>query len=204
MRKIHATQYYRESSMNIRYITIILSVIFFIATASITCVPTIITPNIIPEKNLEKSELPLAELSLDQLCSLSITNTWREFQLKATNPYHQEKWAWMWSLTLKSKKAVKLRQLNLQWQGEKINSIFASLYQKRENDKQLIPIEKNLVCDGTWNIKKQQLTFNLNEKIIATNKYYLVLSFPQTLETTIKNGTFALPKNNSLKISRLP
>jgi len=175
--------------MNIRYITIMLSIVF------ITCLTTILTP----EKILEESVL-----SLDQLCSLSITNTWREFQLKATNPYHQEKWAWMWSLTLKSKKAVKLRQLNLQWRGEKINSIFASLYQKRENDKHLIPIEQNLVCDGAWNVKKQQLTFNLNEKIIATNKYYLVLSFPQTLETTIKSGTFAVPKNNSLKISRLP
>lgn len=147
---------------------------------------------------------PESVVSLDQLCSLSITNTWREFQIKATNPYHQEKWAWMWSLTLKSKKAVKLRQLNLQWRGKKINSIFASLYQKREQDKLLIPIEQNLVCDGAWDTKKQQLTFNLNEKIIATNKYYLVLSFPQTLESTIKTGTFTLPKNNSLKISRLP
>jgi len=148
--------------------------------------------------------LPEPSFAFDQLCSLSITNTWREFQLKATNPYLQEKWAWMWSLTLKSKKALNLRQLNLQWRGEKIDTIFASLYQKREKDLQLIPIEQNLVCDGMWDQKKQQLTFNLNEKIVATNKYYLVLSFAETLEPKIKKGTFTIPKNNSLKITRLP
>ncbi len=80
----------------------------------------------------------------------------------------------------------------MQWRGEKINDMSAALYQKKECDDLLVPIEQNLVCDGHWDKYTQQLIFSPNEKIVAVNKYYLMISFPKSLEKKIKHGKFAI------------
>ena len=125
--------------------------------------------------------------------SLHSTATWREYSLKSPKIHFlKEKWAWAYSLVLKSKNPVKLTTITLQWKGNYIEQLSASLYVKKERDRVVIPIQKNLVCDGIWEQKKQQLSFNINDKIIAVNKYHLLLSFPKNTEKILKKGIFVI------------
>jgi len=135
--------------------------------------------------------------------SLSATTTWREYKLAIPKlQFAKEKWAWACSLTLKSKQPLKLTNLVLQWRGEKIDKICAALYQKKEREKLVIPIQKNLISDGTWNPEKQQLIFSLNEKVIAVNKYHLFLSFPKQVEKKIRKGKFVILDSHALTICK--
>ena len=135
--------------------------------------------------------------------SLNTTNTWCEFNLN-NNKLIQNS-AWIGLITFKSKNAIKLKKLNLQWSGKFINekNITASLYQKKELCNDLIPIEENLVCDGKWDKEKQEIVFQLNEKLVAINKYYLVLNFPDNVKSNLRSGSFVLSKNDDLQLLNL-
>ncbi len=137
--------------------------------------------------------------SLFKNLSLNSTNTWHE--LNIDNSYlENQKTAWIGSIIFKSKNALKLEQLCLKWEGTFINTnkISASLYTKKEKDEILIPIEKNLVVDGEWNKTEQEITFKLDEKIIAINKYYLVVSFPEKIKPNLQKGSFNVCNNDLL------
>jgi len=137
------------------------------------------------------------------LFSLYTTPTWREYSLKSSKiQFLKEKWAWAYSLILKSKSPIKLDNLTLQWNGDRIDQLSASLYQKKERETVVIPIQKNLVCDGSWNPKKQQLIFPINEKIVATNKYHLLLSFPKQAENKLKKGLFVISGTKATGITK--
>jgi len=138
---------------------------------------------------------------LFQLCT---TNTWKEFILNGDLPeFKQKKWAWIGLITMKSKIPLKLKTLNLQWYGKKLDDLHASLYQKKEKDPTLIPIQQNLVCDGVWNTKKQELTFDIDQKIVSINNYYLVLSFSKREEDALKSGKFTFPDKKSISLTQL-
>lgn len=138
------------------------------------------------------------------MLSLSTTLTWQEFNLTHHNTSLQKKQsAWTALITIKSKKAMRLQQINLQWTGGTINSMHASLYRKARAEQELIPIEENLVCDGSWNSQNQQITFALDEKIVAVNEYYLVLSFPKKVARKLRHGQFTLAQHNPLKLINL-
>lgn len=144
------------------------------------------------------------QIELDDMFYLCSTTTWLEFKLnQSITPVHEKKWAWIGSITLKSKIPLKLEKLNLQWFGKKISNLQASLYQKKETDPTLIPIEKNLVCDGIWNKQAQELSFNINQKVVSINNYYLLLSFPSSEEKTIKSGYFTLPDKKAMHLTKL-
>lgn len=128
--------------------------------------------------------------------SLHTTPTWKEYSTpQRTISFGKEKWAWKSSFTLKSKKPMKLTTLVLAWQGKPLTTLAASLYQKKENAA-LIPIQKNLIGEGTWDKHKQQLLFTLNEKVVAVNKYHLVISYPKQLESLVKSGKFIIKNTN--------
>jgi hypothetical protein len=140
---------------------------------------------------------------MHDLFSLSSTTTWREYSLNAPLiNFHKEKWAWTCSLTFKSKEPIKLDKLTLQWKGAKLPNLAAALYLKKEREEVLIPIQQNLVCEGTWNPQQQQLVFTPDEKIIAVNKYYLMISFPKEIETQIKQGKFSILNTHLSKINQ--
>lgn len=124
--------------------------------------------------------------------SLHTTSTWHEYTFHSPFILDNQKLAWACSFILKSKKPVKLTTIILQWQGRPLTHLSASLYQKKERDSTVMPIQKNLVCDGSWDQKTQQLTFSLNEKIVAVNKYHLLLSFSKALEPKIRSGKFMI------------
>jgi hypothetical protein len=141
----------------------------------------------------------------NEMLSLDTTSTWYEFHLNGSK-LKKETYAWISFITFKSKQAISLKQLNFKWAGKLLNTdkISASLYQKKENNNEpIIPIEENLICDGKWNQKKQEIVFHLNEKLVALNKYYLVLSFPENFKPKIKNGEFILKDNRSIKLEKL-
>jgi len=133
--------------------------------------------------------------------TFSTTPTWYEYPFSTTLIGTQnEKLALIELITLRNKSPLKLKKLKLQWRGERIDNIYASLYQKKEYKNHLIPIEENLICDGIWNSKAQQIIFEINKKIVSLNKFYLVLRFPYKLEAKLKKGNF-IPSNSIFKIS---
>lgn len=143
-------------------------------------------------------------LNLPMLFSFSTTTTWKDFTLApSTQHYSPKRWVWTGLITLKSTQPINLEELQLQWKGDKIKNLHAALYHKKETDKQLIPIQDNLICDGHWNPTTQHLVFVIDKKIIAVNKYYLVLNFSEADAEKIKHGSFVIPQKNSLKISYL-
>src|SRR3989304_2055610 len=87
------------------------------------------------------------------------------------------------------KECVKLNKLILRWHGENIENLCASLYKKLP-EKNLLPIEEQLVCDGCWNKSEQRLIFNFNEEqtLTSVDTFYLVLTVPTTLEKQITKG----------------
>ncbi len=137
--------------------------------------------------------LGIMSLPTHDFFSLSATTTWREYPIKAPEvTFDKEKWAWTCSLTLRSKQPLKLSSLVLQWKGAQIKQLAAALYQKKERDSAVLPIQGNLICDGIWNPSQQQLIFAPDKKIVAVDNYYLVVSFPKEDERIIKRGKFVI------------
>ena len=142
---------------------------------------------------------PMPKTYDTHLFSLCSTPTWREYNLDNKKIlFDKEKWAWTLSFILKSKKPFQFTTLVLEWKGKKIDSLAASLDHKKERDT-LIPIQENLVSQGSWNTDKQQLQFTFNEKVIAVNKYHLMVSYPKRLEEQLKFGKFVI-KNTTMKL----
>lgn len=138
---------------------------------------------------------------LFQLCT---TSTWKEFlSNNDINESKEKKWAWVGLITMKSKIPLKLKTLNLHWLGKKIDSLQASLYQKKETDPQLIPIQQNLVCDGIWDSVRQELSFQIDQKVVSVNNYYLLLSFPRQEERALKTGQFTLQNKKSIHLTQM-
>ena len=108
------------------------------------------------------------------------------------------KWILAGSITFKkrAKDTLHLNKIYLQWRGAPIENLVASLYYK-EDDEKFLPIQSNLICDGTWNRGLQTLLLDFEEKktLGPTNIYYLVLTVPNNLEIIIKDGSFNLLPN---------
>ncbi|MFA5075130.1 MAG: hypothetical protein WC436_03430 [Candidatus Babeliales bacterium] len=136
----------------------------------------------------------LLNQNFEQNFSLSTTNTWFEYMHQNNLQNNLINSALVGLLTFKAKNPFKLQQLELKWHGSYINSnkISASLYKKKERENILIPVEENLICDGKWDKKKQQITFHMQEKLISVKKYYLLLSFPQNLRQKLRTGNFLI------------
>ncbi|MDP3889358.1 MAG: hypothetical protein Q8Q25_02330 [bacterium] len=97
------------------------------------------------------------------------------------------------SFKKKSKETLCINKLHLQWHGPQMDNLVASLY-KKNLDKEFIPIEDSLICDGIWHKKEQRLLLNFDQKcpLGPINVFYLVLSIPKSLERTIKHGSFTI------------
>jgi len=103
------------------------------------------------------------------------------------------KWILAGSITFKKRTSdiVFLDELQLAWEGEKLNELIGSLYEK--NDKgNFLPIEKYHVCDSNWKRSTQELFLKFNEPLTlgAVNTFYLVLTVPEEVEPKIKGGKF--------------
>jgi len=105
------------------------------------------------------------------------------------------KWILVGSITFKkrSKDPVYIDKITLQWKGDPIDHLCGSLYKKNQA-KDFLPIEDNLISDSLWNKNKQLLILKFDEKenLGPTTIFYLVLTIPESLEPLLKTGTFCL------------
>src|SRR5579871_6215435 len=72
---------------------------------------------------------------------------WQPFESHAHHiRSSQEEWILVGSITFKKKvkENVQLARLNLQWNGPAIDTMFGSLYLKKE-DKDFLPLQENLI-----------------------------------------------------------
>ncbi len=127
---------------------------------------------------------------------LIIEPKWQNLEMDSTqSDKFGGKWLLVGSITFrkKAKESVNLTQLELRWNGQEINDLLGSLYRK-DPDKDFLPIEDNLVCDGTWNKTRQllKLTFDEKETLGLVNIFYLVLTIPETMEPLVKKGSFEI------------
>jgi len=139
---------------------------------------------------------------LNEKFTLKTISTWKDFNNDSKSQLtieDQEKKALTVELIFRSKETIKLKKLVLQWNGDFLDDISASLYQKKEND-DLTFINKNFVCDAKWDNKKQQIIFTLDEKLIAINKYYLIINYMPKIESKLKEGCFVLSNEKAIQI----
>lgn len=129
--------------------------------------------------------------------SITIHPYWETIE---SNRSHEKelggKWMLVGSITFqkKSKEQAKLERMRLAWHGTPIHHLYGSLYKKLPNQK-FVPIEQNVVCDSKWNKARQELILNFenNKQTLGpTSIFYLVLTVPQEIETTLKHGHFSL------------
>jgi len=123
------------------------------------------------------------------------------------------KWILVGSITFKKRTSdiIFLDALQLTWEGEKINTLVGSLYEK--NDKgAFLPIEKYHICDSCWKRSTQELFLKFQQPLAlrAVNTFYLVLTVPKEIEPKLKGGTFRvsqqglpLPYRNYVKRNNL-
>lgn len=125
-----------------------------------------------------------------------LTPQWQDLESNAENAKQfGGKWILAGNITFKkkAKDTVHLNRIYLQWEGSPIDNLVASLY-KCEPDKEFLPIQENLICDGLWNKAQQTLMLNFDKKetLGFTNIFNLVLTVPENLEHTLKRGSFDL------------
>ena len=132
------------------------------------------------------------QLEAQNQFSYSSTTTWQELSRYAPElPINADKTIWAGLITLRSRNPLKLNQFSLQWQGSKVETLYASLYTCPKKGP-ILPISQYLICDGSWDNKKQRISFQINEKIIANKKYYLILNIENKNEERLKSGNFQL------------
>lgn len=135
-------------------------------------------------------------------CSISLEPCWNNLEQKNTKKeVFGGQWVLIGSITFRKKQLkeeIKLEHIDLCWHGDKIERLNGSLYKKLPH-KKFIPIEANLLCDGTWDMSNQHLVMdfsNRKQTLGPLNIFYLVLTVPDQLEPTIKKGHFSLAKTS--------
>lgn len=130
---------------------------------------------------------------------ISIEPQWLE--LDYNTEQFGSSWILVGNVTFKkrSKEPINMEQLTLTWKGPQVDDLLGSLY-KKPIDKQFLPIEDNLVCDGCWSKTKQRLFFKFNKKqnLGFTNTFCIVLSIPPNLSKPMQKGHF------EIEVSQLP
>ncbi len=121
---------------------------------------------------------------------------WQPFEPHAQHMLaSQDEWILVGSITFKkkAKENVQLARLNLQWKGPAIDTMFGSLYVKKQ-DKDFLPLQDNLICDGSWNKTQQtlKLTFDQQRSLGSVNVFYLVLTIPKHAKPALKKGSFEI------------
>jgi len=103
------------------------------------------------------------------------------------------KWVFAGKIVLrkKSKETVHISELHFTWKGQKLSTLFGSLY-KKDLNKKFLPLQDVLISDSKWNKRQQRLVFDFEKPISLgpTNIFYLVLTVPEKIEDVVKEGLF--------------
>lgn len=144
--------------------------------------------------------IPMPGKETTRDCTIIVEPQWLDLEHNHQNAaIFGGKWILAGSITFrkKSKDTIYLSKLSFRWKGNKLDNLLGSLY-KKDLDKQFLPVEEFLISDSYWNKKKQALIFNFNKPISLgpKNIFYLVLTVPEPVENTIKEGFFVVESNN--------
>jgi len=125
--------------------------------------------------------------------SIKIEPKWEDLDKNKKIKIFNDKWILACDIIIKklAPEFISLHEIHLVWKGEKIEKLIGSLYEKN-SDKNFMPIEKYLICDSKWKKSEQKLIlkFDKPKKLYATNKLSLVLTIPEKMEDTLKEGCF--------------
>jgi len=134
--------------------------------------------------------------SVQDKCAISITPLWQELEHK--NERIEQlggKPILVAQITFKKRlqQPMYLDSLQLQWHGPTMQSLAGSLYMK-SFDKDFVPLERHLVCDGIWHKAEQKLILNFGSRqtLSAVNTFYVVFRLSPEQQTAVKNGSFSL------------
>lgn len=115
------------------------------------------------------------------------------------------KWIDAGILTVKkrTKDPLSLTHLILSWQGNKIEQLIGSLYQRKPN-KEFLPIEQNLICDSHWHQKDQRLIFKFLQPLSldSLTELHVVLTVPPALEQTLQEGSLKVEADHMPDLMR--
>lgn len=128
--------------------------------------------------------------------SVSVEPIWQEIKKSAHGTkLFGEEWILVGNITFKkkTKEWINLSRIHMRWHGDPIDQLLGSLYRKSP-DKDFLPLQENLVCDGLWNKKEQLLVLNFDKKesLGALNVFSLVLTVPEELKEVIRAGHFTI------------
>lgn len=128
-------------------------------------------------------------------CQLSIIQEWKNLDTSERDKTFNARWILTTKFVFKrrDKEFIALDEIDLAWHGPMVKNLVGSLY-KKEPDRDFIPLDESLVCDGRWIESKQilQLRFNHKEYLQPTTTFCLVLTVPNGLEKVLKAGYFDL------------
>ena len=127
---------------------------------------------------------------------LNLKPLWKNLD---TNQATIEKFGGKWvlageiDLRKRTPEPLRLNKFVLRWQGKPLNNLVASLY-KKELDKKFLLIQDYLVCDSSWEPTNQRLILHFDHQVLLETRtiFYLVLTIPKEIETSIQEGSFML------------
>jgi len=123
---------------------------------------------------------------------------WIDLEKNKKRKIFQDKWILVGEIIIRKTASdyVSMHELHLTWHskdGKKLEKLIASLYEKN-SDKNFMPIEKYLICDSIWKKSEQRLIlkFEKPKTLYAVNTLSLVLTVPNDMIETLKNGHFTI------------
>lgn len=140
------------------------------------------------------AQIPFLDTSEE--CKVIVEPRWQELAKNSKEcKLFGDEWVLIGNITFKkrSREGMSLSTLHLQWHGDPLENMLASLY-KKNPEKDFMPIEENLVSDSCWNKKEQKLILNFKKKetLGVLNIFCLVLTIPQDTKDAVQTGYFTV------------
>lgn len=94
------------------------------------------------------------------------------------------------TLRKRTKDPINMTHLILSWQGDELDHLIGSLYQRLPN-KDFMPIEQYLICDSHWQQSAQKLIFKFLKPLSldSLTELRLLLTVPSEMEEKLKHGS---------------
>jgi hypothetical protein len=147
-----------------------------------------------------------AETAISAPFELKINSTWQplssDSEKKKTS---KESYIHVGTIVLRKKtpKQMKIKRIILKWNPQRsgrlnakyfeLDNLAASLYKPRYKQK-ILPTDEFVICDGSWDKKRQCLIFEFDEEFTLdpVNEFCLVLNIPETIKPKLHNSSFKL------------
>lgn len=137
-------------------------------------------------------------MAMQASCEMQADCKWENLDTTASAESQQTfggKWILAATITFKNKttETIYLHELDLEWQGIELSKLNATLF-RCDLNRPFVPLEENVIADGTWSAHYQtlQFSFKTKERLQPTHTFALVLTVPSELEKEIKTGHFKL------------